>query len=295
MATFSEWSTVSVQSAVKCPDDVPLDVACLTSCGVGTGWGSAVHSAEVRPGDVVIVMGTGGIGMNAVQGAAHAGASVVIAVDPVEMKRSASFDFGATHAVATMEEATAIAQSFTNGQGADSAIVCVGVTTGEQVAQAVDSIRKAGTVVLTGLPRAADDGSLPVSLRHIVLFQKRLQGSLFGASSPSKDIPALLELYRQGRLKLTSSSPAATRSMASTRATTTCERGGTSAASSTTDSDPDAGPGSDHPGRSTLPGLVPMGLMALPPAGGGGDTGRGGRPRLAARRVATRRRGSCNR
>jgi NDMA-dependent alcohol dehydrogenase len=202
VATFSEWSTVSVQSAVKCPDDVPLDVACLTSCGVGTGWGSAVRSAEVHPGDVVIVMGTGGIGMNAVQGAAHAGASVVIAVDPVEMKREASFGFGATHAVATMEEATEIARSFTNGQGADSAIVCVGVTTGEQVAQAVDSIRKAGTCVLTGLPRAADDGSLPVSLRHIVLFQKRLQGSLFGASSPSKDIPALLELYRQGRLKL---------------------------------------------------------------------------------------------
>ena len=83
VATFSEWSTVSVQSAIKCPDDVPLDVACLTSCGVGTGWGSAVHSAEVHPGDVVIVMGAGGIGMNAVQGAAHAGASVVIAVDPI--------------------------------------------------------------------------------------------------------------------------------------------------------------------------------------------------------------------
>jgi NDMA-dependent alcohol dehydrogenase len=202
VATFSEWSTVSVQSAVRCPDDVPLDVACLTSCGVGTGWGSAVHSADVRPGDVVIVMGTGGIGMNAVQGATHAGASVVIAVDPVEMKRSASFDFGATHAVSSMEEATEIAQSFTNGQGADSSIVCVGVTTGEHVAQAVNAIRKAGTCVLTGLPRAEDDGSLPISLRHLVLFQKRLQGSLFGASSPSKDIPALLELYRQGRLKL---------------------------------------------------------------------------------------------
>ncbi len=202
VATFSEWSTVSVQSAIKIPDDVPLDVACLTSCGVGTGWGSAVHSADVSPGDVVIVMGTGGIGMNAVQGAAHAGASVVIAVDPVEMKRSASFGFGATHAVASMEEATSIAQSFTNGQGADSCIICVGVTTGEHVAQGVNAIRKAGTCVLTGLPRAADDIALPISLRHIVLYQKRLQGSLFGASSPSKDIPALLEMYRQGRLKL---------------------------------------------------------------------------------------------
>jgi NDMA-dependent alcohol dehydrogenase len=202
VATFSEWSTVSVQSAVKCPDDVPLTAACLTSCGVATGWGSAVRSADVSPGDVVIVMGVGGIGMNAVQGAAHAGASVLIAVDPVEMKRTASFAFGATHAVAAMDEATEIARSFTNGQGADSCIVCVGVTKGEHVAQAVDSIRKAGTCVLTGLPKAADDVAIPISLRHVVLFQKRLQGSLFGASSPSKDIPALLELYRQGRLKL---------------------------------------------------------------------------------------------
>jgi NDMA-dependent alcohol dehydrogenase len=202
VSTFSEWSTVSVQSAVKCPDDVSLEVAALTSCGVCTGWGSAVRSADVGVGDVVIVMGVGGIGMNAVQGSAHAGASVVIAVDPVEMKRSASIGFGATHAVATMEEATEIARSFTNGQGADSCIVCIGVTTGDHVAQAVESIRKAGTCVLTGLPRAADDLSLPISLRHIVLYQKRLQGSLFGASSPSKEIPALLELYRQGRLQL---------------------------------------------------------------------------------------------
>ncbi len=101
-----------------------------------------------------------------------------------------------------MEDATEIARGYTNGQGADSCIVCVGVATGEHVAQAVDAIRKAGTCVLTGLPRAADDIALPISLRHIVLYQKRLQGSLFGASSPSKDIPALLEMYRQGRLKL---------------------------------------------------------------------------------------------
>jgi NDMA-dependent alcohol dehydrogenase len=202
VSTFSERSTVSVASAVRCPDDVSLEAACLTGCGVGTGWGSAVHSAEVTPGHVVIVLGVGGIGMNAVQGAAAAGASVVIAVDPVEMKRTAAPGFGATHAVATMAEATEIARSFTNGQGADSCIVCTGVTTGENVGQAVESIRKAGTVVLTGLPRAADDGNLPVSMRHLTLFQKRLQGSLYGASSPSKEIPALLDLYKHGQLKL---------------------------------------------------------------------------------------------
>ncbi|SEP19949.1 NDMA-dependent alcohol dehydrogenase [Trujillonella endophytica] len=202
VAAFSRHSTVSVQSAVKIPDDVPLEVAALLGCGVPTGWGSAVRSADVRPGDVVIVMGVGGIGMNAVQGAAHAGASVVIATDPVDAKREVAGSFGATHGAATMEEATAIARGYTNGQGADSCVVCVGIVTGEQVAQAVDSIRKAGTVVLTGLPRAADDHSLPVSTRHLTLFQKRIQGSLFGESNFSRDIPALLQMYRQGHLKL---------------------------------------------------------------------------------------------
>jgi NDMA-dependent alcohol dehydrogenase len=202
VATFSEWSTVATQSAIKVSKDISLEAACLTSCGVATGWGSAVRSADVSAGDVVIVMGIGGIGINAVQGASQAGASVVIAVDPVPMKRRESLGLGATHAVATMEEATEIARSFTNGQGADSCIVCVGITTGEHIAQGVESIRKAGTCVMTGLPRMADDVSIPISIRHMVLFQKRLQGALFGASNPSKDIPALLELYRRGQLKL---------------------------------------------------------------------------------------------
>jgi NDMA-dependent alcohol dehydrogenase len=202
VSTFSQYSTVSVQSAVKIPADIPIDVACLTSCGVSTGWGAAVNSAQVRPGHVVIVEGTGGIGMNAVQGAAHAGATVIIAVDPVAMKRDASLKFGATHAVATMEEAAEIARSFTNGQGADSVIVCVGLATPEQVAAGVRAVRKAGTCVMVGMGRMADDTGIPVSVREMVLYQKRLQGSLFGASSPSRDIPAMLELCRQGRLKL---------------------------------------------------------------------------------------------
>lgn len=202
VSTFSQYTTVSVRSAVKIADDIPIDIACLTSCGVSTGWGAAVNSAEVRPGHVVIVEGIGGIGMNAVQGAAHAGASVIIAVDPVPFKRDASFTFGATHAVETMEEASELARGFTNGQGADSCIVCVGITTPEQVASGVRAIRKAGTCVMVGLGRMADDTGIPVSVREVVLYQKRLQGSLFGASSPAKDIPAMLEFYRQGRLKL---------------------------------------------------------------------------------------------
>jgi S-(hydroxymethyl)glutathione dehydrogenase/alcohol dehydrogenase len=202
VATFSQYSTVSVKSAVKIPADIPIDVAALTSCGVSTGWGAAVNSAEVKPGHVVIVEGVGGIGMNAVQGAAHAGATVIIAVDPVPFKRESSATFGATHAVETMEEATEIARGYTNGQGADSCIVCVGSTTPAQVAAGVRAIRKAGTCVMVGMGRMADDVAIPISVREVVLYQKRLQGSLFGASSPARDIPAMLELYRQGRLKL---------------------------------------------------------------------------------------------
>ncbi len=202
VATFSQYSTVSVKSAVKIPADIPIDVAALTSCGVGTGWGAAVNSAEVKPGHVVIVEGIGGIGMNAVQGAAIAGAAVIIAVDPVAFKRESSFAFGATHAVATMEEATEIARSFTNGQGADSAIECVGQASPSDVAACLRAIRKAGTVVLVGMGAMAEDTGFPIAIREVVLYQKRIQGSLFGACSPARDIPALLDLYRQGRLKL---------------------------------------------------------------------------------------------
>ena len=101
LGTFAEITTVDVRSTVKIDKSIPLEVACLVGCGVGTGWGTAVHAGEVRPGDTVIVMGIGGIGINAVQGAAHAGASHVIAVDPVEFKREKAMELGATHTFAT--------------------------------------------------------------------------------------------------------------------------------------------------------------------------------------------------
>ncbi|GHE83580.1 putative zinc-type alcohol dehydrogenase AdhD [Amycolatopsis deserti] len=201
LSTFCEYTTVSTASAIKIDPDIPLDVACLTGCGVGTGWGAAVYSAGVRPGHIVIVMGIGGIGINAVQGAAHAGAAAVIAVDPVAFKRESALKLGATHAVAGIEEATELARSMTNGQGADSAIVTVGVLTGRHLGQALSAVRKAGTCVAVGLGETyVRDGD--IDLHELVLYQKRLQGSLFGASAPTADIPAQLEMYRRGVLKL---------------------------------------------------------------------------------------------
>ncbi|MBW0092582.1 NDMA-dependent alcohol dehydrogenase [Pseudonocardia sp. KRD-184] len=202
ISTFVETTTVSADSVVKVDSDLPLDKICLLGCNVGTGWGSAVNSAEVQPGHTVIVMGIGGVGINAVQGAAHAGAANIIAVDPVALKRENATQLGATHGVETMEEATELAKQFTNGQGADSAIITVGVIKPEYVGQAMASIRKAGTVVVTALGNIADTTPLPVSLADVTLFQKRIQGSLFGESNPNWDIKRQVELYRAGVLKL---------------------------------------------------------------------------------------------
>jgi NDMA-dependent alcohol dehydrogenase len=201
VSTFCEYTTVAAESLVKIPEHIPLDKACLVSCGVGTGWGSAVNLAETKPGHTIIVMGIGGVGINAVQGARHAGATHIIAVDPVPFKRAKAEEMGATHSFATIEEATEVARSFTNGQGADAAIVTVGVTTPEHVGQAFASIRKAGTVVVTGLGKRGVPG-IPIDLIELTLYQKRLQGSVFGGSSPNYDILRQLELYEAGVLQL---------------------------------------------------------------------------------------------
>jgi S-(hydroxymethyl)glutathione dehydrogenase/alcohol dehydrogenase len=201
ISTLSNYTLIDVCSAIKIPDDIPLEVACLVGCGVATGFGSAINSASIEPGDTVIVAGIGGVGINAVQGAVHMGASNVIAVDPVEFKREQALEFGATRAFATMEEAADFGRSVTDWQGADSAIVCIGVTTGEHIAQGFDAIRKGGTVVLAGVGNLAQKG-IPVSPSEMAIYQKRLQGALFGAMSPSRDIPRLLQMYQAGNLRL---------------------------------------------------------------------------------------------
>jgi NDMA-dependent alcohol dehydrogenase len=201
ISTFSEFTTVDVRSLVKVPEHLPLNRLALLGCGVSTGWGSAVNAADVSPGQTIIVMGIGGIGISAVQGALHAGASQVIAVDPLEFKRQCALEFGATHAAASMAEATEIAQKYTEGQGADATIVTVGVTKGEHVHEALDSIRKAGTVVVTGVG-PAKVSQVPIDLLNLAMRQKRIVGSLFGMASPNKTIPHLVNLYEQRRLKL---------------------------------------------------------------------------------------------
>ena len=201
ISAFSEHTVVDARSVVKIDRDLPLDKAALVSCGVPTGWGSVTNMSDARPGDVVIVMGVGGVGINSVQAAHAVGARAVIAVDPVQFKRETAAQLGATHTTETMEEATALAQSLTNGQGADATIVTVGVVDGGHIAAAVASIRKAGTVVLTGVGSMQQVG-VPINHTMFTVFQKRLQGALLGGCNPQWDIPNLLAQYAAGTLRL---------------------------------------------------------------------------------------------
>src|SRR5215472_11444920 len=127
LGTFSQYAVFSEASTVKVDDDLPFDVAALVGCGVPTGFGTAVNAGEVRPGDTTVVYGVGGVGINAIQGAAHAGARCVIAVDPVAFKRETALKLGATHAVASAEEAHELVLQLTQGVGADQALITVGV------------------------------------------------------------------------------------------------------------------------------------------------------------------------
>ncbi|TWP34223.1 NDMA-dependent alcohol dehydrogenase [Leekyejoonella antrihumi] len=201
LGTFSQYSVVHENSCVPVDDDLPLDKAVLVGCGVPTGWGSAVNTAEVRPGDTTVIIGVGGIGINAVQGARYAGAKNVIAVDPLENKREKALELGATHAFATAEEATTAVTELTRGQMADSAVLTVGLMTSEVVQQGFDIVGKDGNVVLTGLNKL-ELPTIQLSGSVLTLFRKKIKGSLFGDCNPLTDIPKILGLYQSGDLKL---------------------------------------------------------------------------------------------
>ena len=201
LGTFSEYTVVPVASVVKVDPDIALDTAALVGCGVTTGYGSAVRTGETRDGDTVVVMGAGGIGMNAVQGARIAGARVIVALDPVDFKREKSLEFGATHTAATLEEAHALVSDLTRGAMADVCVVTTDSAEGAYVAHALSLVGKRGRVVMTAIPHPTDT-SVDMSLFDLTLYEKQVRGSLFGSSSPQHDIPRLLELHRAGRLKL---------------------------------------------------------------------------------------------
>jgi NDMA-dependent alcohol dehydrogenase len=201
LGTFAPLSTVSESSLVKIDDDIPLSRACLLGCGITTGWGSAVNTADVAPGDTVVVIGFGGIGSGAVQGARLAGAEKIVVVEIEENKREKAIQFGATHFVTSIPEAVALVGELTHGVMADSAILTVGLLQGSMISEALDLVSKGGAVVVTALA-AMTEVTATLPLMFFTLFQKRVLGSLYGEANPRNDIHRLLSLYRDGRLLL---------------------------------------------------------------------------------------------
>jgi alcohol dehydrogenase (nicotinoprotein) len=202
LGTFSQWAVISEYSCVAVDKDLPLEKAVLVGCGVPTGWGSAVYAAGVRPGETVVIYGIGGIGINAVQGARHAGAKNVVAVDPLANKREKAEELGATHSAATAEEAQQLVwEQLAPGVGADNAIVTVGVVKEDVVEAAFNMVRKGGTVTVTGLGNLMEK-TIHLNGAILTLFQKRVQGTLFGSANPIYDIKKMLDLYRSGDIKL---------------------------------------------------------------------------------------------
>ena len=201
LGTFCPVTVVHESSVVKIDESIPLHVAALVGCGVTTGWGSAVYAAEVQPGETVVVVGAGGVGINAVQGAKLAGAKRIVAVDPVEFKRDTAMLFGATHTAPDLVAAAALVSELTWGQMADKAILTVGTATGDLIAPMMDVLSKNGWAVVTAIA-PMEQMDVKLNLHLLTLFQKQVRGSIFGSANPRSDIPKLLGLYQEGQLKL---------------------------------------------------------------------------------------------
>jgi S-(hydroxymethyl)glutathione dehydrogenase / alcohol dehydrogenase len=199
-AAFAEYCVVDQSQVVRLPENMPLDRASLLACGVITGLGAVVNTAQVEPGSSVVVIGTGGVGLNSVQGAALAGAHPIIAIDPLDIKLKAARDFGATHVINSAEQKDAVqaVKRLTSGRGADYVFVTVG--SAAAVTQALALTRRRGSVILAGLP--APGATTSFQINPFVRGEQRIMGSFMGSTRPSVAIPRLIDLYQNGRLKL---------------------------------------------------------------------------------------------
>ena len=197
-AAFAEYTIVDQTQVARIPDTLPMDQASLLACGVITGLGAVVNTASVKPGESVVVIGVGGVGLNSIQGAAISGANPIVAVDVVEDKLEAAKGFGATHTLNAGEDVKEGVLSITSGQGADFVFVTVGSS--EAVEQGFELLRRGGTEVIVGIP--SEGTTMTIPLTPFAGSERRIVGSFMGSTRLSVDIPRLVGLYERGELKL---------------------------------------------------------------------------------------------
>jgi S-(hydroxymethyl)glutathione dehydrogenase/alcohol dehydrogenase len=199
MGGFAEYIIVLESQVVKIPDDMPMESACLLACGVITGFGAVVNRAQVEVMSSCVIIGCGGVGLNAVQGAAISGAYPIIAVDISEDKLKAAKKFGATHTVnASKIDPVEGVKELTDGVGAEYIFVTVGNV--DAILQGINMSAPRGMTVIVGLPKFTD--TLSFSPLFFIKDERVLTGGYMGSVNLQMDIPRLVELYKAGILKL---------------------------------------------------------------------------------------------
>ena len=199
IGSFSERSVMPAGSAIKITDAAPLETVCLVGCGVTTGVGAAVNTANVQAGSSVAVIGCGGVGLSIIQGARVAGADIIIAIDPVEEKRDLAKALGATHGVDPGAEDPVKAVRKITGLGVHNAFEALGRI--DTIEQTWSMLRPAGKAIVVGMPSLKETVGLGASG---LFAEKRITGSVYGSAVPSRDIPMYVEWYQDGKLDLDS-------------------------------------------------------------------------------------------
>ncbi len=199
LGTFKKHTVVSQHSVLHIDSSIPFEIAALTGCGVITGVGAVLNTANVQPGSSVAVVGIGGVGVNVIQGAVLAGATKIIAIDLLESKLQEALKMGATHTInAGKEDAKERVFEITDGFGADYAFDLVGGSRGAEIALSL--IRRGGSSVIIAVPSIEQKAIVP--LTEFVVTEKKLLGCYYGSSNLNIDLHTLMDLYALGRLKI---------------------------------------------------------------------------------------------
>ena len=198
LATFAQSAVVPQESCIAIRRDVPLEAAALVGCAVATGVGAAFYTAGVRPGESVVVVGCGGVGLNILQGAALCGAYPIIAVDANPAKMALAAQFGATHSLLADAETLRSIRDLTGGRGADAVFEAIGLPAVQE--QCLDYVRPGGQLVLVGISPMGTSTNFPSAI--LTRQEKVVKGSYYGTIDAARDFPLILDLYVAGKLKL---------------------------------------------------------------------------------------------
>jgi NDMA-dependent alcohol dehydrogenase len=199
VSSFGELTVLPQEGLVKIDPEISLEKAAIVGCAVMTGVGAVINTAKVEPGASIAVIGCGGVGLNAIQGAALAGAEKIIAIDLLDNKLAYARQFGATHLINGKQvDAIEAVKTATSGRGADYVFEVIGNP--RAMSQGYQMARRGGTLVIVGVAPIGAEVSFPAS--SIMLEEKTIRGSLYGSCRPKLDAPRLLNLYKAGKLKL---------------------------------------------------------------------------------------------